>query len=139
VLKNQGKLKNYNDEEVIFKEGSYGDEMYVIESGNVEIFRARDGRNVKLARLGSDDFFGELSFFGNYPRSASAKSVGKSKIFVVNKDSFLKLINDNVVWNILNKLGERIRQNDDKIEELIISDQVRKDHLKTVIQRRNWT
>lgn len=139
MLKNQGKLEHYEDGAIIFKEGSYGNEMYVIESGHVDIIRTRDGKNIKLARLGPDDFFGELSFFGNYPRSASAKSDGRSSIYTVNKDSFLKLINDNVVWNILNKLGERIRLNDDKIEQLMISDQLRKDHLKTVIQRRSWT
>lgn len=138
MLEKKGTLKFFKNGETIFKEGSYGDEMYVIKKGKVEIFRKRDDREVILANFKDRDFFGELAFLGNHPRSASARVSVDSEIYAINKDAFLDLINDNIVWNILNRLGKRIREIDDKVEGLMISDQIRKENLSTIIQRK-WT
>lgn len=139
MLERQGKLKSYNENEEIFNEGSYGEEFFVIKSGTVEIYRKRDNREVHLANLGEKDFFGELAFFGNYPRSASARAKSNAEIYIIDKDNFMKLINDSVVWLILKKLGDRIRETDDKIEDLIVKDQVRKENIGKVLHKNNWT
>ena len=46
--------------EVILREGEYGDSMYVIESGSVQIYtKSFDGADLVLARLEIGDAFGE--------------------------------------------------------------------------------
>ena len=139
MLEQKGTLRYFKEGETIFNEGSYGEEMYVIKSGTVDIFRQRNGREAGIAKLGEKDFFGELAFFGNFPRSASARAETNCQIFMVDKDTFMKLINDNIVWLILKKLGDRIRKTDDKLEQLLIKDQVLKESLSTIVQRRQWT
>lgn len=139
MLEKQGVLINFEEGQDIFKEGSYGEEMYVIKSGMVEIFRQRDGMEVSLAKLNDGEFFGELAFFGNYPRSASARALKDSNIYVIDKSAFMSLVNDNVVWLILKRLGERFRKVDDQLEQLMVKDHKMKEALSTIVQRRQFT
>ncbi len=61
--------------EVIFEEGDAGDEMFVIQSGTVEIVKKRKGVEKPLATLEKGDFFGEMSILENLPRTAKARAV----------------------------------------------------------------
>ena len=60
---------------VIFHQGDPSDLVYVIESGEVDIFRElADGGEEPLADLGAGRYFGELGPLLNLPRSASARA-----------------------------------------------------------------
>ena len=53
--------RTYADGEVIIKQGTEGDRMYVVQDGEVEILREQeDSSGVRLTILGAGDFFGEL-------------------------------------------------------------------------------
>jgi hypothetical protein len=56
------------------RQGDPGDEMYIIQSGAVEVSSRRDGHKVVLTILEREDFFGEMSLIAGVPRSASAKA-----------------------------------------------------------------
>lgn len=45
------KYETFNDRQVIFKEGTFGDWMYVIEEGAVEISRVVEGKKIVIAVL----------------------------------------------------------------------------------------
>ena len=78
--------ETYQDGQIIFEEGSYGDWIYVIESGQVELSKSVDTRKIVLEVLGKGDIFGELGFITKQPRTATARAVGTSVIGVVDKD-----------------------------------------------------
>ena len=60
---------------VIFEDGSSGDYMYVIRSGEVKITKmSEDGREKILEILGEGEFFGEMALLDREPRSASVKT-----------------------------------------------------------------
>ena len=60
---------------IVFEQGSRGDLVYVVESGEVEVVRMRDdGSEERLALLGDGDYFGELAPMLNLPRSATARA-----------------------------------------------------------------
>lgn len=66
-------LRNYDENEVVFKEGDRGFGFYLIFTGSVKIF-ANDpnGEQVFITDLEKHDFFGELSLLeSNAKRSAS--------------------------------------------------------------------
>ena len=66
---------HYEPGELIFEQGSRGDLVYVVEAGEVEIFRTRaDGTEEPLATVIADGYFGELGPTLNLPRSASARA-----------------------------------------------------------------
>jgi len=65
----------YNQDEVIFREGSKGDKLYIILEGKVRIVKNIPGIGEEaLAILEKGDFFGEMALVDNEPRSAEAKA-----------------------------------------------------------------
>lgn len=138
MLEGEGTIWRLGDGETIFNQGDSGREMYVVRSGKVRIFRSKDGKETTLTHLGPGDFFGEMALFAERPRSAYAQAVGETELQTIDKEIFQGLVGEDVVWSMLDKMSERIRQVDDKVEELCVQDQMLKDHLGTLSVRNQW-
>ena len=78
--------ETFKDGEIIFEEGSFGDWIYVIESGQVELSKTINSRKVVLEVLGKGDIFGELGFITKQPRTATAMAAGKCVCGIIEKD-----------------------------------------------------
>jgi putative ABC transport system ATP-binding protein len=62
--------------QLLFDQGDDSDLVYVVESGEVEIFRLRaDGTEEHLTMVRPGSYFGELGPLFNLPRSAAARAV----------------------------------------------------------------
>ena len=60
---------------IVFEQGSRGDLVYVVDDGEVEIYReCGDGTEESLATVTAGSYFGELGPTLNLPRSASARA-----------------------------------------------------------------
>ena len=67
--------------EVLFEQGDRSDLVYVVEEGEIEIYRIRaDGGEDFVALIGPGNYFGELGPLLNLPRSASARSRGACRL-----------------------------------------------------------
>ncbi|MBI5200187.1 MAG: cyclic nucleotide-binding domain-containing protein [Elusimicrobia bacterium] len=78
--------KVYHEGEVLFVEGDPGQALFIIESGRVELSKIDpQGRQQRLITLGPGDFFGEMALLEQLPRSASATSLEKSTIHLLNR------------------------------------------------------
>ena len=109
---------------IIFREGETGREMYVIQSGKINITKKiRDVEKV-LATIGPGDFFGEMSTLNNKPRSASAVVVESAKLLVVEPKMFESMIRNNVeiAIRIIKMLAKRLQDADHQIENLLLKD-----------------
>lgn len=74
---------------VIFEQGSRGELVYVVESGQVEIERVlADGGHEHLATLGAGDYFGELGPLLGFPRSATARAATDVQLTSYNVRDF---------------------------------------------------
>jgi putative ABC transport system ATP-binding protein len=63
--------------EVLFDFGDRSDLVYVVEQGEVELYRPlTDGREELVARVGEGQYFGELGALLGLPRSTSARARG---------------------------------------------------------------
>ncbi|MDQ7834566.1 MAG: cyclic nucleotide-binding domain-containing protein [Humidesulfovibrio sp.] len=72
---------------VIFTEGSKGDEAYLLVDGKVEISGAVDGRKKVFAILQPVSMFGEMALFlDDRGRTATAIALEDSKVVVLNRD-----------------------------------------------------
>jgi CRP/FNR family transcriptional regulator, cyclic AMP receptor protein len=129
----RGTIKKYEDKQVVFEEGERGDRMYVVRSGYVRIFRTRGGKNIEYGIIGPGEFFGEMAMFAEHKRSASAQAKGVTELSIIDVDNFLNRVSDPLVLNVIRKLSERIREIDDRIEGMIMQDQIRKEHLSSLI------
>ncbi len=74
-LENFVHARNYETDEVVFNEGDIGSGMYVIRSGQAQIFKHDEGGNESVqANLEAGDFFGEIALTASRPRCASART-----------------------------------------------------------------
>jgi putative ABC transport system ATP-binding protein len=77
--------------EVLFREGDHGDLVYVIDEGEVDLFRQRDdGSEELLDRALAGAYFGELAPMLGLPRSATARAVTPAVLTGYTLRSFRK-------------------------------------------------
>jgi len=110
-----GKL--YSDGEVIITQGDSGNCMYVIQSGEVEVIRDNNGKEVRLAIRKEGDFFGEMALFSKELRSATIRALGDTKILTVDRKNLLKSIqkDPSLAFRIIETLSKRIRDLSEEI------------------------
>ena len=78
--------ETYQDGQIIFEEGRFGDWIYVILSGSVEISRVLDGEKYVIAILNPGEIFGELGFLGGIKRTATATAIGETTLGTISRD-----------------------------------------------------
>jgi len=78
--------EDYKAGDVIFKEGSHGVAVYLIESGKVEISKDVQGKKLAIQTLGPGDIFGEMSFIDREPRSTTATALEDTVLELLDKD-----------------------------------------------------
>lgn len=93
VVYNIAGEENYHDGQVIFKEGSSGDWIYVILSGSVEISKNVQDQKFVIAILKSGEVFGELGFVGVTKRTATARAIGETRVGIIDREFLEKEYN----------------------------------------------
>ena len=113
--------RKYGTGELIFGEGDPCAGLYVVQSGNVRIFKSSaGGREQVLSIDGPGSSIAELPVFdgGNYP--ASAQAISHSTLFFFSRQDFqaLCLEHPQVALKVLRVIGGRLRTLVGIIEEL---------------------
>ncbi len=106
----------------VFKAGSRGDAMYLVEDGRVRIHvRDAGGDDVTLAELGRGDFFGEMAILDGKPRSADATVTQDARLAVLTREDFLGFVraNPDVALRMLSAVADRLRKTDELLRERV--------------------
>lgn len=75
--------------EVIVRQGAPGDRFYIIREGQVRVVRlTSDGREERLATLGSGDYFGETALVARVPRTATVVAEAQTRLFSLDAGHF---------------------------------------------------
>ena len=78
--------------EIIFRAGDLGDALYIVKSGDIELFvKDTTGQKIVLTVAEKNDLFGELSMLDSRPRSATAEALVDSELFMLDRDDLLLL------------------------------------------------
>jgi CRP-like cAMP-binding protein len=80
--------KTYGAGASVFREGEPGDVAYVVQSGNVQIFKTVDGAEKVLGEVGAGGIFGEMALIDDKPRMASARTAEASTLIIVSRNMF---------------------------------------------------
>ena len=86
-ISNMLRVKRFHKDEVVIKEGSYGESMYFIMDGYVEV--VKKGVDVYLKK---GDFFGEIALLENIPRTATVIAKTRCELLELNRYSFQSFI-----------------------------------------------
>ena len=105
--------------EFIFQEGDLGTEMFILQSGSVEVVKELYGEEQQLAVLEKGDFFGEMSLLEDLPRTASARALEDCKLIKIDGATFDHMLRTKpeIAVRIMRKLSRRLRQADQMLKE----------------------
>jgi EAL domain-containing protein (putative c-di-GMP-specific phosphodiesterase class I) len=70
----------------LFAEGDHGDCAYVIESGQLEVFRTHKRKRKVLALLGPGEVIGEMAVIDHGPRTATAVARKTTRLRLITRD-----------------------------------------------------
>jgi len=79
--------RDFDDGEIIFDEGDEGIDLYVIQTGQVQITRGSATGPRIVAKLRAGDFFGEMSVVLGEARTARAVAVGKTELLELDGET----------------------------------------------------
>jgi hypothetical protein len=104
-------LVNHPMGDIIFSEGEIGNEMYIIQSGTVELLKSIGKESRVLATLEKGDFFGEMSVLEDLPRTASARAKTDVELVRINGTTFDTMLKGNteIAVRMMRKLSRRLR------------------------------
>src|SRR5262245_41973013 len=95
---------------VLIREGTRGQEFFVLLDGEVEV--RRKGKKLAVRREG--DFFGEIALVSDVPRSATVTALSPLQVLVITDRDFRELIADTpaVALKVLEALAKRVPTED---------------------------
>jgi len=107
----------YKDGEIIIKQNTLGNCLYVIQEGRVEVIDENNGNEIKIAELGETEFFGEMGLFEKDVRSCTVRAVGDAKVLTVDKKNFYRTIQQDptIAYRLLEIMSKRLRQTNKKV------------------------
>ena len=109
LASSHGKFFAVQTNEAIIKEGDLCDTMYVLISGEVEVYKGRSRET--LAKLGPGDIFGEISFLTKTERISSCRAMQQSIVLELNptmmngmESEVREKIKDKIILKLIKRL-----------------------------------
>jgi CRP-like cAMP-binding protein len=110
-------------DEILFNQGDPGDELIIVEEGDVAIFVPVEGlpgggQPIRIFHTG--EMLGEMALIDRKPRSLSARAVGPARILALHGDDFRRILSQNpeMAISVMAGLSDRIRYTTDFLGEV---------------------
>ncbi len=96
----------------IYKPGDPAEDIYIIQSGSVEISFQRNDEKTVLEVLTKNDFFGEAAILQAQKRHSTVRTTRRTCLLRINKHSLLKKMRDDraVFLHLTKELASRIKR-----------------------------
>ena len=116
----------YEENKPIFLEHEVGNELYIIQEGEIKITRIVGKHEVLLNVLKPGDIFGEMAILENKLRNANALTACPVKLMAVSKDNFGLIVSQHpeIAARIIKFLSDRIWFMHRHITNMMIKDPV---------------
>ncbi len=134
VVADELTARTYKEGEYLFRENDPRENIFVIYSGEVELFKfLTNGQEKKLVFFQSGDFLGEGSLAGDSVHSTSARAIEDSEVLILNRDYFLQHGKTaiNIFSNIIRVISRRMKYSNARILHAAaqyVSGKKRKEH-----------
>lgn len=109
VLLRNSRVLNVGVGHLFFGAGQTGGEMFFLEKGSVQTFRACGERKIAITTLRAPAVFGEMGCFGHGIHYFSAESVAESQVRLVPANTFRTLMecSPNLAHEVIALISER--------------------------------
>lgn len=120
--------------EVLFREGDNSNGLYLIQEGEVEIFRSRENAEVLLTTLRAGDVIGTMTMISRAPRTASARAKGRCLVAYYQNDKLKEGFKNIPIWAqaVIKDTISRIKEIDEKLMEATIRERTLQRSVGTV-------
>lgn len=128
--------KKYKKGTVLFIEEDEGDELFLVESGTVKVYRIDQTKEIILALFREGDFFGEMSLIQKgQTRSATAETIETTVIHSLVRSDFQQFMErtPKLCLRLLETTIERLRKTNEQIYDLTFLD-VRSRTIKQIVR-----
>lgn len=105
----------------LFITGERGDQMFLVQSGRIRIWRGEPEHPVVLAEVGPNCLFGEMALIDDGTRSACAHAVEDTTLIVISGEKVRQRLSeaDPFVASIVRILARNLRAANDHLEGLM--------------------
>jgi len=115
---------HFSKGEAIISEHFWGDTLFFICRGKVEINKGLNNPETPFAQLSvlePGEFFGEMGLIDDEPRSASVVAIEDVELLVIPRDVFTQITFSHpiVMFNLMRTLSGRLRDTNDRFVELM--------------------
>ncbi len=109
----------FKKNDILFKEGDTGFFFYIIQEGEVEVYRTTSRGNKRLDVLLAGQALGEFALVSQKPRSATACALTDGFAYKISAENYQKLLTDLPGWAfaIIEGLIERLRRTNESLSE----------------------
>lgn len=125
TLASRTEIKAYPEGATIFSRGEPAQTMMVVIRGKVQISSpAVEGDTIVFATMHPGDVFGEIALIDGHDRSTDAIATEDSEVLVLQRDDFIKVLENNPKLSIdlLRVMCTRIRHTNELLEDFSIID-----------------
>jgi len=102
------RLLRFGRGEKVIQQGVAGESMFILLSGEAEVFVDAGGHNTRVATLHTGDYCGEMSLLTGEPRSATVVARTDCEMWEIDKPVVAELLQENET--LVQKLGELLAQ-----------------------------
>ncbi len=115
-------LRQLKPGEVLFHDGDVANSLYIIQKGQLRLFKPKGKGFIEIAVLRSGEVIGEMAYFDKDggKRSCSASAMVSSDVIEISFAAFSKTMQGLNPWfkTIINTLAERLRQTNQRVKTL---------------------
>ena len=119
----RARVRRFETGETIFLMGSSGNSMMAVLSGDVRIsVPSTDGREIVLAILHENEYFGEIAMLDGKERTADARALTSCTLAILERRDVMALFERNPgAWaGMVEVLCERLRATDQHVAEIAL-------------------
>lgn len=115
-------LRRLKPGEILFNDGEKANSLYIIQNGQLRLFKPKGKGFVEIAVLRAGEVIGEMAYFddGGGKRSCSASAMVSSDVIEISFTAFAKTMSGLNPWfkTIINTLAKRLRVTNARVKEL---------------------
>jgi len=111
----------YEAEQILFHQGDVGDAAYIIVEGSASVLVQTGAGEIEVAKLGRNDFVGEIAILCDVPRTATVKALSKTVTLRITKDLFFRLVAEfpQMSVEIMRELASRLEHTTQQLREAL--------------------
>ncbi len=136
-------LRTLQAGDTLFKAGEPGDSLFVVRSGEVELFiKDKTGQKIVLTIAGPNEIFGELALLDRGARTATAIALSDSELLELDREDLLLLFEKTpaAALRLLAAMGHMTRKADELLKSRVsrnVNEEV-EERLSTLQKVADW-